>query len=912
MEEKMVPKMEAKEYKKRGRDGAVNFLKEKKESSSREERKEVIRKEKEKISVWKETLQSLGKEERKAQKKAYKAYKRRLRRNRTIAVWIVVVLVIGMGINAVSPLLYHIGQISSQTYTDQTEEAKTAREVGLAFASEISDEGIVLLKNEKDLLPLQNRKVNIFGDDAYQFKYSGSGSGEADLSNAVTLFEGLEKAGIEYNPQLDQVYSGLGLSKTPDGSSNIAEMILSFAFGNDTEDIMDCDYLTEEVMAQAKEYSNQAIIVLSNEVVESSDCEAEALQLTENRRELIRRVAEYFEHVIILVNVGNATELGIVDEYESIEAVVWVGIPGTQGCESLGKILTGDINPSGRLVDTYAYSVDSAPASENFGNYQYENHDKFLIEYEEGIYVGYRYYETRYAGDEAGYAKAVQYPFGYGLSYTEFEWETVEFSADHEIISWKVKVTNTGDAAGKDVVQLYFAPPYIEGGIEKSAIELAAYDKTKLLLPGESEMLTLSYAVRDMSSYDMHTEEAYVLDAGKYEIKLSRNVHEAVETRPYEVDKAVVYKTDEVTGTEIKNRFDYAKGSLTYLSRSDWEGTYPSDDDVITAASPELLAAVEEYNQPAPSSEEMPATGEDNGLVLADLKNLDYDDPLWEEFLNQFTYEEMKTLFSEGGWHSVAIDRLGIPATRMLDGPAGINSMFVSVSAAAYPTEMLVASTWNDELAFQLGSCIGAEARAYDIQVWYAPAMNLHRTAQGGRNFEYYSEDPVLSGKMAAATIQGAQEQGVMVSIKHFIMNNEETNARSGIYCWTNEQALRELYLRPFEIAVKEGKATGVMSAFTHLGHKWSGANAELLQEVLREEWGFRGMVTTDAALGGFMNAALACTNGNDIMLEMGLANSAKVVDKAYKKDPVGITIGLRNCVHNICYSILNYTDVVK
>ena len=768
------------------------------------------------------------------------------------------------------------------------------------------------LKNENDLLPLANKKVNIFGDDAYNFKYSGGGSGAVDLTNCITLFQGLEMAGIEYNPELHQMYQNMGNDAENTGSNNIVAMVTSFLFGAETEDINSNEYLTADVLASAKAYSDQAIVVLSNDVVESSDSSLEALKLTPNRQELIRTVAENFEHVIILVNVGNATELGIVDEYDSIEAVVWTGIPGTQGCVSLGKVLTGEINPSGRLVDTYAYDVSSAPASENFGDYKYENIEGMsFINYNEGIYIGYRYYETRYAGDEEGYWNAVQYPFGYGLSYTDFTWETVGFAVENESVTWEVKVTNAGDVAGKDVVQLYFCAPYIPGGIEKAAIELAAYDKTELLAPGESETLTLSFPVRDMSSYDMNAE-AYVLDAGTYEIKLARNVHDIVEVKPHQVADTVVYDTDEVTGTTIENRFDYANGGLTYLSRNDWEGTYPDDSTVNYTASEELLAAVDAYNNPAPSTEEMPVTGADNGILLSDLKGLAYEDPKWEQFLDQFTYEELKTLFAEGGWHSVAIDRLGIPDTRMLDGPAGINSMMVPVSAAAYPTEMMVASTWNDDLAYQLGSYIGAEAVAYDVQVWYAPAMNLHRTAQGGRNFEYYSEDPVLSGMMAAATIRGAQEQGVMVTIKHFVMNNEETNARSGIYCWANEQSMRELYLRPFEIAVKQGGATGAMTAFTHLGYKWCGANSELLQDVLRDEWGFVGMVTTDAALAGFMDAALACVNGNDLMLEMGLADSANVVEEAYKTDPVGILLGLRECAHNLCYSILNYTNVVE
>ena len=488
----------------------------------------------------------------------------------------------------------------------------------------------------------------------------------------------------------------------------------------------------------------------------------------------------------------------------------------------------------------------------------------------------------------------------------------MSFAVENGMVTWQVEVTNIGERAGKDVVEIYFSAPYTPGGIEKSAIELAAYDKTKLLQSGESEILTISFPVRDMSSYDMADEEAYVLDAGTYDIKLARNVHDIVEVQTYEVSETVVYDTDELTGAAIENRFGYADGGLTYLSRSDWAGTYPTDSDTNYTASDALLAAMQEYNDPAPSAAAMPVTGADNGIKLADLRGLDHDDPKWEKFLDQFTFEELKTLFSEGGWHSTAIERLGIPATRMLDGPAGINSMYVAVSAAAYPTEMMVASTWNDDLAWALGDHIGAECAAYDIQVWYAPAMNLHRTAQGGRNFEYYSEDPVLSGMMAAATIRGAQEHGVIVTIKHFILNNEETNARSGIHCWVNEQAFRELYLRPFEITVKEGGARGAMSAFTHIGHKWSGANEELLQDVLRGEWGFVGIVTTDAALGGFMNAGLACRSGNDLMLEMGLANSAKVVEQAYEKDPAGVLLGLRECAKNLCYAILNYTDVVK
>ena len=913
MEQETTKVMSAKDYKRAGKAEAVSYIQRKKAAKG-DERKAVVREQKQKIRDWKQGLKALDKKERRLQKKAHKAYNRRMALPGTIAVWVVVLLLIGMVGSIAAPVVKNLSGIMSLKYTDQTPEAQAARAAGEAFATDISDEGIVLLKNENDLLPLNNKKVNIFGDDAYNFKYSGGGSGAVDLTNCVTLFKGLEMAGIEYNPVLHKMYQDMGYDESDTGSNNIVAMMTSFLVGAETKDINSNEYLTADVLASAKAYSDQAIVVLSNDVVESSDSSLEALKLTENRKELIRTVAENFEHVIVIVNVGNATELGIVDEYDSIEAVVWTGIPGTQGCISLGKVLAGEINPSGRLVDTYAYDVSSAPASENFGSYKYDNMNGMaFINYEEGIYVGYRYYETRYAGDEAGYRKAVQYPFGYGLSYTDFTWETVRFAVENDMVTWEVKVTNTGSMAGKDVLQLYFSAPYIPGGIEKSAIELAAYDKTGLLQPGESETLTISFPVRDLSSYDMVTEEAYVLDAGMYEIKLARNVHDIVEVQTYEVAEKVVYNTDEVTGVALRNRFDYAAGDLTYLSRNDWAGTYPTDSDTNYTASNELLAAVDAYRNPAPSADAVPVTGADNGIKLADLRGLDYDDPKWEQFLDQFTYEELKMFFCDGGWHSNAIDRLGIPGTRMLDGPAGINSMYVPVSAAAYPTEMMVASTWNDDLAYRLGSHIGEEAAAYDVQVWYAPAMNLHRTAQGGRNFEYYSEDPVLSGMMAASTIRGAQEQGVIVTIKHFILNNEETNARSGIYCWTNEQAFRELYLRPFELSVKQGGANGAMSAFTHIGHKWSGANPELLQDVLRGEWGFRGFVTTDAGMpGGFMDAGLACRNGNDLMLDMGLAGAAKALETAYRADPAGVLMGLRDCAHNICYAILNYTEVVK
>lgn len=902
----MSGKKRIRQYKAEARKRAAAYRKELRAKKGGKEKKPVRKAAKAEIKTWKKSLKSVDKGEKRAQKKAYKAFKRRKNRTRRCIVWAVVLCLLVFIGYSVAPIVSGIGGIMSLSYTQGTPEADKARQDGAAVAAQISDEGLVLLKNSNGFLPLANPKVNVFGVDAYNFKYGGSGSGGADQSAAKTFFEGLTEAGIAYNEDLHQMYLSKNVAKSKD--TGLLASVKAFLVGADAGDTADVDYLTPDVLENAKAYSDQAVIVLTNEAVEAADAAVEALKITPGRAALIQKVAENFAHVVVIVNAGNAMELGILDTYDNIEAALWVGTPGPFGCVSIGRALAGEVNPSGRLPDTYAYDITSAPASVNFGDYKYDNLKMAFINYNEGIYIGYRYYETRFAGDEAGYAAAVQYPFGFGLSYTDFTWETVSFTADAETVSWEVNVTNSGSLAGKDVVQLYFSAPYTEGGIEKSAIELAAYDKTKLLAPGESETLVLTYAVRDMSSYDMQTEQAYVLDAGEYQIKLARSVHEIVETQFVNIPETVVYDTDEVTGTELENRFGYADGGLTYLSRSDWEGTYPDNTNLSYTASDELLKAVAE--EPAATDAAMPTTGADNGLMLKDLQGLDYDDPKWALFLDQFTVDEMKQIFLEGAYHSIAVERLGVPATKMLDGPAGINSMFSPLSAASYPTEVVVASTWNDDLAYALGQAAATEANAYGIQVWYAPAMNLHRTPQGGRNFEYYSEDPVLSGKMAAATTRGAQDQGVVVTIKHFAMNHEETNARSGIYCWSNEQAMRELYLRPFEIAVKEGGAAGAMSSFTHIGHKWSGGNPELLQDILRNEWGFAGMVTSDAVLGGFMDPGLAARYGNDLMLEMGIASSARTFNKLYKADPVGLTIGLRERVHNLCYVIVNETNL--
>lgn len=859
----------------------------------------------------KQEIKAMAKPEKKAAKKHDKIYKKVKNRPRRLIIWTAILCLVVYGVAMLAPIVGDVMRLMRISVDSSTPEGQMARENGEKIAAEISDEGIVLLQNDDAFLPLQDRSLNVFGLAAHNIRYGGGGSGTADQSRAVNLFQGLSNSGIQYNEELFNFYETHPDNPSNNASTGLMQVIGSrLKMGNETDEPA-IDYLTDDMIAQAKQFSNNALIVLGSEGVEALDFSHEDLQLTKNKHDLLKRVCENFDNVIIIVNAGNVIELGFLEEYDSIKAAIWIGTPGPYGCNSLGKVLTGEVNPSGRLTDTYAYNVGSAPASVNFGDFPYSNIDGMAFtNYNEGIYVGYRYYETYYMDDEAGYNKAVQFPFGYGLSYTEFEWEVADSQFDGETIRVDINVTNTGDVPGKDVVQVYYSAPYSPGGIEKSAVELGGYAKTSLLQPGQSEVVTVEFSTRDMASYDMHTNQAYVLDAGEYDIRISRNVHEVVESVPYEIEEGVIYKTDDVTGTDIQNQFDYADGDLTYLSRNDWNGTYPDNSNLSYEAPQSVVDSYNNFRNPAKDEGEAPITGADNGIKLEDLKGLPHDDPKWQLFLDQFTVEEMKDLVLTGAYGTVPIDRLGIPKMVNLDGPAGINSFFSALTAASYPTEVVIAATWNDELAYKMGEAIGREANAYGVQGWYAPGMNIHRTPQGGRNFEYFSEDPLLSGKVSAAITRGAQSHDIIVFMKHFAMNDQETNARSGVFIWSNEQAIREIYLRPFEITVKEGKVTGAMSSFAHIGYKWSGANAELLINVLRHEWGFNGLVVTDAVQAKFMDVNLAMRYGNDLMLDPIPTVNKRYFKKFYKADPVGVTKALRECTHNICYAMVNYTNL--
>jgi len=856
----------------------------------------------------KEEISKLDKKERKVARKKEKYYKKLKTRPRRYTTWGVVgILVIFLAVQF-GPMVGDVGALLKIDVKSGTEEAEKALLYGDTLAEAISDEGIVLIQNEDNTLPLKDMKVNVFGLSSLNFRLGGGGSGSSDQSRSVDFYQGLKSAGISYNENLYDVYGTMGAEE--EKSSGLGQILSAFTGGGGVKE-PSIDYLTQDLIDEAKSYSDQAVIVLTNTSVEASDAKVEDLRLSKEQSDLIDTVADAFSKVIIIVNAGNARELAFIEEYPSIKATLWVGTPGPKGAVSLGKVLTGEVNPSGRLVDTYVYDIEKHPAIANFGDYDYTNIEGMsFLNYEESIYVGYRFFETYYEGDEEGYKETVQFPFGYGLSYTSFEWEVTGETMNLDEIELEVEVTNTGDEAGKDVVEVYFSAPYTAGGIEKSSIELAGYAKTKRLEPGESETVTISYGTREMASYDMKDNEAYVLEEGTYEVHVSRNVHEHMESMNFEVEETVVYSEDEVTGTTIENQFDYANGDLTYLSRDDWDGSYPDVSTRVFEADQSVVDAF--HDEPEIVEGQEPVTGKENGILLRDLKGLSYDDAKWQDYLDQFTIKEMSTLFNNGGYRTVGIERLGLPETVLLDGPAGISFFFKATTAASYPTEVVIASTWNDELAYQWGEAIGKEANILGVHGWYAPAVNVHRSPLGGRNFEYFSEDPLLSGKMGAAAVRGAQSQNILVFVKHFALNEQEVNARSGIMVWSDEQAIREIYLKPFEITVKEGQATGMMSSFIHIGPKWAGGNEELLKNVLRDEWGFRGIVSTDAVLGGFMDTNLAVRNGNELMLNPLPTSRERGMKDLYKKDPVGIATGLRERTHNIAYTLLNHTNALE
>ena len=852
------------------------------------------------------------------------------------AIAMVLAVVVCVNMICFGPMSTLIGLATGNgTLSDETNEE--AAEV----AEEIMEDGIVLLKNES-LLPLnETKKLNIFGWESINPAYGGAGSGGInDLYDIVSLNQGLENAGFSINQELVDFYNNYG-ADNPEMSIQKQSWTLPEP---------PVDTYSDELIKSAKEYSDVAVVVLSRKAGEGHndipmDVRKAAydnnsdeyddfpegehyLQLSQTERDMVDMVCSNFDNVIVVYNGANQFELGFADEYPQIKSVVWCPGTGNVGFNALGKVFSGEVNPSGKTPDTFIYDMTTAPWWNNAEKTEYTNLADMAVEgmnagtaqvyapaftnYVEGIYVGYKYYETAAQEGAIDYDKTVQYPFGYGLSYTEFEQKMGELEEKDGQISVDVEVTNTGDVAGKDVVEVYYEPPYTNGGIEKSSANLIEFAKTNLLQPGESQTVTVTFSIEDMASYDENNTKAYVLEKGDYVISINSDSHTVLDQKTYTADKDVVYKGENKRAsddTAATNVFEDAKGDITYLSRADHFANY--EEATAAPASAELGEPyVSEYHLNSNfdkttylnDEDVMPTTGADNGLTLADMRDADYDDPRWEKLLDQLTVDEMANMIAMAGYQTAAMDSVGKVATLDFDGPAAINNNFTGVGSIGFPIEVVVASTWNKGLAQAWGECMGKISQEMGAEGWYAPGMNTHRTAFGARNYEYFSEDGVLAGNMGANAVEGARKYGVYSYIKHFALY--EGNAKM-VSVWSNEQAIREIYLKPFEISVKQGGANAVMVSWSFLGDKWTGESSNLMNTVLRDEWGFRGMALTDFFRNnghGFMNADAALANGVDAMLSTFNGEENNVANPEH---PTAV-LQMRNACKNVMYTVVS------
>lgn len=852
------------------------------------------------------------------------------------AIAMVLAVVVCVNMICFGPMATLIGLATGNgTLSDETNEE--AAEV----AEEIMEDGIVLLKNES-LLPLnETKKLNIFGWESINPAYGGAGSGGInDLYDIVSLNQGLENAGFSINQELVDFYNNYGAD-----NPEMSIQKQSWTLPEPPVDTYD-----DELIESAKEYSDVAVVVLSRKAGEGHndipmDVKKAAydnnsdeyddfpegehyLQLSQTERDMVDMVCSNFDNVIVIYNGANQFELGFADEYPQIKSVVWCPGTGNVGFNALGKVFSGEVNPSGKTPDTFIYDMTTAPWWNNAEKIEYTNLADMAVEgmnagtaqvyapaftnYVEGIYVGYKYYETAAQEGAIDYDKTVQYPFGYGLSYTEFEQKMGELEEKDGQISVDVEVTNTGDAAGKDVVEVYYKSPYTNGGIEKSSANLIEFAKTDLLQPGESQIVTVTFSIEDMASYDENNAKAYVLEKGDYIISINSDSHTVLDQKTYTADADVVYKGENKRAsddTAATNVFEDAKGDVTYLSRADHFANY--EEATVAPASAELGEPyVSEYHLNSNfdkttylnDEDVMPTTGADNGLTLANMRDADYDDPRWEKLLDQLTVDEMANMIAMAGYQTAAMDSVGKVATLDFDGPAAINNNFTGVGSIGFPIEVVVASTWNKELAQAWGECMGKMSQEMGAEGWYAPGMNTHRTAFGARNYEYFSEDGVLAGNMGAKAVEGARKYGVYSYIKHFALY--EGNAKM-VSVWSNEQAIREIYLKPFEISVKQGGANAVMVSWSFLGDKWTGESSNLMNTVLRDEWGFRGMALTDFFRNnghGFMNADAALANGVDAMLSTFNGEENNV---ANQKHPTSV-LQMRNACKNVMYTVVS------
>ena len=880
-----------------------------------------------------------------------------VRSQAALALFLAVVIVANL--ICTGPMSSMLDLISETSYLTEETTAEATR-----LVTEMAEEGIVLLENEDSILPLAGgAKLNVFGWASTNPCYGGTGSGALnDAYPTVTLLQGLTDAGIQLNTELENFYVNYKADRP----------VVGMWAQDWTLPEPNVSLYTDELINNAKEFSDTAMIVITrvggegadlpddmlsvvdgsyasrsgagntyyvgtydDTLNEGSDWDAgdHFLQLSNREEEMVALVCANFDNVVVVYNGANAFELGWVENYPQIKGLIACPGTGQAGFTALGEIVAGTVNPSGHLVDTYVYDMEKTPWWNNFGSFLYDNMEEFVyhgssfggevteipnfVNYVEGIYVGYKFYETAAVEGLIDYDKTVQYPFGYGLSYTSFTQEMGPISESNGTIAFDVTVTNTGSVAGKDVVEVYFNPPYVNGGIEKASANLVEFAKTGMLEPGASETVSISFPVEDMASYDNKGAGSYVLDAGEYVISINRDSHTVIDSQPYTVGAKVTYNENNKRESDVTaavNQFDFADGGLTYLSRADGFANYTTATAAPTNFSMSAESKAGFYNisnyltAEATAMDEDPnaapiTTGAKNGIQLKDLRGLPYDDPKWNQLLDQMTLDDMNALISLGGYQTNSVESIGKVRTNDNDGPASINNNFTGVGSVGFPAAVMIAATWNKDLAHAFGDSIGQMANEMNTSGWYAPAMNIHRTAFAGRNFEYYSEDGMLSGAIASNAVSGAKEHGVYSYMKHFALNDQEGNRLDKLCTWSNEQAIREIYLKPFEMCVKDSGCEAVMSSFNYIGNRWAGGCAPLCKTVLRDEWGFQGFVETDYfGVYGYMSADQAIRNGTDLML----VSYQTETNNIRFRDTNGAQQAMRESAHNILFVTVN------
>lgn len=853
----------------------------------------------------------------------------------------------------------------TQKATNKAEAFANAQEVNLKLA----EEGFVLLKNENAALPMnKGARISVFSKNSVNLSYGGSGSGGFDTSNNKNLYESLNDAGFVTNPTLKRFYESS--QSGPVRTANSSDLDNGDNQKIATAETPQSKY-TDAVKNSYVDYSDAALVVITRIGGEGFDLpryqgdsegavspDSHYLELDQNEIDLLTAVTDgTFKRVVVVFNTPSSFEATFLKDSvyaafaDKIDAAVWIGFTGSNGITALGEILNGDVNPSGRLVDTWAADFTKNPSFVNFGTGclpdttdKYDDGMYYSVDYEEGIYVGYRYYETRGETDgEDWYNANVVYPFGYGLSYTTFDWTVGDASASEielgTTITVSVTVKNTGSVAGKEVVQLYASAPYTLGGIEKAHKVLVGFAKTKLLQPGESETVTVSFDPYSAASYDYRDANSngfsgYELEAGEYTLYVSRNAHESEKAIALNLAVDVQIGTDPTTDSEVVNRYTDSENFLdsdwqldTMLSRADWEGTWPTPQTAQQHAGTDRLyeeIRSEEHNNPTDfDSEEYPWFGEEPTLTLRDLLPsaeaedyepvVSYDDERWEELMMGCDEEEMIALINNGAYHTLAMESVGLPATIHGDGPSGF-TCFMSKEqvngTCQYVSEPVMASTWNINLMNELGEAIGEEGTIGDKATGqpyssiYAPGVNIHRSPFGGRCSEYFSEDPFISGMMGAAEVQGIQSRGVLPTVKHFVANEQETHRSiGGDLSWLSEQALREIYLKPFEYTVKLGETRGIMTSFNRIGTRWTGGDYRLLTEILRNEWGFNGLVICDFnTIPQYMIPRMMFYAGGS--LDLATQQSAMWTD--CDTSDAGDAIVLMRAVKDVMYALVN------